>query len=211
MSPCCRRASASCDAPGRVGVTHRLFSRQLPTKRSQGIFTDRLQHAVARLRRRPHGCSGGSGSCRPARRGCEEHRSPPVPTATISSAASSVKPPTKTRQAGGRAPARRIAQQVVAPGDGVAHRLLARGWVAPAAGQQWQALLAGGPSKRRGGSSLDARGRQLDRQRQAVQPAADLGHGRRRCPASRRSRAGTACARSTKSRTASRSASCVGG
>ena len=44
-------------------------------------------------------------------------------------------------------------EQVVAPGDGVAHRLLAGRQVAPAAGQQRQPLLQPG-QQRPGGSTL---------------------------------------------------------
>ena len=55
------------------------------------------------------------------------------------------------------------AEQVVTPGDGVAHRSLPRGEVAGAAGQQGQPFFQ--PRQQRGRRhDLDAGGRQLDRQ-----------------------------------------------
>ena len=69
-------------------------------------------------------------------------------------------------------------QQVVAPVDQRAQRLLARQRGAAAAGQQPEAVVQPrGDLLRR--KHLDARGRQLDRQRDAVQPVADLRDGGR--------------------------------
>ena len=61
-------------------------------------------------------------------------------------------------------------EQVVAPGDRVAQRLLPRRQVARAAGQQRQALLQARQQRLRG-EQLDPRRGQLDRQRQAVEAA----------------------------------------
>ena len=69
-------------------------------------------------------------------------------------------------------------EQRVAPVDRRAQRLLARGQVARAAGEQVEALLEPGEQRLRR-EQLRARGRQLDRERQAVEPDADLGDRRR--------------------------------
>ena len=68
-------------------------------------------------------------------------------------------------------------EQVVAPGDGVAHRPLAL-----RAGRAPPPVSSGSRCSSRassagGGSSLDPRGGQLDGQRQSVQPPADRGNG----------------------------------
>ncbi len=100
-------------------------------------------------------------------------------------------------------------QQVVAPGDGVAQGPLAGRQVARAAGQQRQPALH--PLEHRPRRQRpDAGGGQLDRQRQPVQPLADLGDGRRRSRRSARSPARAAWARSTNRRTASNWARCSG-
>jgi hypothetical protein len=71
------------------------------------------------------------------------------------------------------------AQQIVAPADGVAQRPLPRRQVAGTTGQYpqpvSQALQEDG-----GREELDAGGGQLDRERQPVEPPADLGDRRRR-------------------------------
>ena len=104
-----------------------------------------------------------------------------------------VKPPAKTASRR-KSACSSAGEQVVAPGDRVAHRLLPGGQVARAAGQQRQPPLQPGEQRRRR-EDLDARGGQLDGQRQAVQAAADLGDRRRRSRRSARSRPCTACAR----------------
>ena len=94
-------------------------------------------------------------------------------------------------------------QQVVAPGDGVAHRPLAGRQVARAAGQQRPAAAPAGPAGPRaaGGGSAPPPARSPAAARPAArQIVADR---RRRCPRSGRSRAGRPGARSTKRRTAS--------
>ena len=64
-------------------------------------------------------------------------------------------------------------QQAVTPVDRVAQRLLARGEIAGAAGKRQQASFE--PREQRGRrQQLDARGGQLDRHRQAVEPRADF-------------------------------------
>ena len=97
---------------------------------------------------------------------------------TTASAASSVKPPAKTARRRKRACSSGV-EQVVAPGDRVAHRPQAGRGVARAAGQQVEA--AGQPRPAAPPARAIARPRrgQLDRQRQPVEPAADLGHRRR--------------------------------
>ena len=90
------------------------------------------------------------------------------------SAASNVHPPTKTESAAEQ-PLLRFVEQVVAPGDRAAQRLLAFGQIARAAGEDLQAALQSS-QHRRGRQRLDARRRQLDGQRQPVEAIADLGN-----------------------------------
>ena len=85
-------------------------------------------------------------------------------------------------------------QQVVAPGDGIAHRLLPRRQVARASGQQRQPVLKS-REQRCGREHLDPRRGQLDGQRQPVQSAADLGNDRRRSASVSAKSGLTACAR----------------
>ena len=66
-------------------------------------------------------------------------------------------------------------QQVVGPGDGVAHRLLASGQVASTPGQQRQPVVEPGQQRRRR-EDLDPGRGELDGQRQPIQPATDGGH-----------------------------------
>ena len=68
-------------------------------------------------------------------------------------------------------------EQVLAPGDGRPHRLLPLLQVACPSRQQLEAVGEAG-EQRLGRQQLDPRGRQLDRQRQAIQLGADLGDGR---------------------------------
>ena len=70
------------------------------------------------------------------------------------------------------------AEQVVAPVDRRAERLLAGGQVARAAGEEVEALLEPG-EQRLGREQLRTRGGELDRERQAVEADADLGDRRR--------------------------------
>jgi hypothetical protein len=67
------------------------------------------------------------------------------------------------------------AQQIVAPSDGLAHRLLPWGAVAVAAGQQGERAVQ---PLEQGGHRQDPQAgrRQLDGERETIQPAADLGH-----------------------------------
>ena len=67
-------------------------------------------------------------------------------------------------------------QEVVAPGDRVAHRPLASGQVTPSVGEGVEACLQAGQEGRRG-EHFGASGRQLDSERQAVQATTDGGHG----------------------------------
>ena len=71
------------------------------------------------------------------------------------------------------------AKQIVAPGDGVAQGLLAGRQIARAAGQHVQGLRAAQAGQQGGWRQQPGpRGGQLDRQRQAIQPRADLGNHR---------------------------------
>ena len=88
----------------------------------------------------------------------------------------------RRRPGGGTAPARAGVEQVVAPGDRVAQRPLARRRVARARRSAAAARRSSRASSAAGGEQPDPRRRQLDRQRQPVQPA-----GRSR-PPPRRSR-----------------------
>ncbi len=71
----------------------------------------------------------------------------------------------------------RLVQQLVAPGDGVAHGLLPAGQVMRPVGQHRQPAVQPGQQGRGGQEPGPGRG-QLDGQRQSVQPPADPGHGR---------------------------------
>ena len=143
-----------------------LFSAEL---------ADRLQHAEARL---------AVAAARPLRARLlatsdETPSSTSVPsrpsTPQTASAASRVQPPTKTRQPTEQGLLARL-EQVVAPGDGVAQRLLAGRQVARATGQQRQALLQPREHRLRRQDSHAGR-RQLDASGRPSS-AADLGHGR---------------------------------
>ena len=81
------------------------------------------------------------------------------------------------RQAGEQRPLR-LFEHVVAPRDRAAQGLLALGEVAGAAGEQSETVLEPAEHRLRREDS-DARRRQLDGQRQAVEAHADLRHGRR--------------------------------
>ncbi len=97
-----------------------------------------------------------------------------LPPATLS-AASTVKPPTNTERRRKRACSsgeRRSKDQ-----DGVAHRPLASRGVAGAAAQERKTALQPGQQGRRSEEG-DAGGGQLDGEWQALQPGADLRHGR---------------------------------
>ena len=79
-------------------------------------------------------------------------------------------------QAGKQAPLGRR-QQVIAPVDGGAQRLLAGRQAAQTGVKKFQVVLQ--PGKHRlGRENVDACGRQFDRQRQAIQASAQLSHGR---------------------------------
>jgi hypothetical protein len=82
-----------------------------------------------------------------------------------------------------------FAQQVVAPVDRAANGLLAGRQVARAAGEERQRVCQAG-QQRLGREQLDACRGQLDRQRQAVQPLADLGDRWRVCVRQREIRFG---------------------
>ncbi len=69
-------------------------------------------------------------------------------------------------------------EQVVAPGDGMAQAVVANRPIAAAACQQLEPLVEARQQRARR-EQLHARGRQLDRERQAVEPGADLRDRRR--------------------------------
>ena len=71
-----------------------------------------------------------------------------------------------------------VVEQAVAPEDRVAHGLLALGQVGPARSRELERVVEAAKQVLRL-HQLDARGRELDRQRQAVQAVTDLRHGRR--------------------------------
>ena len=118
-------------------------------------------------------------------------------------AAASVKPPTNTPSWANSRCAVRV-EQVVAPADRGAQRPLAVGRVARAGAEQVEPAPEAVEDLARG-EDLDARRRELDRQRQAVEPAADL---RDRASSSASTQPGsTARARRTNSATAGSAAS----
>ena len=97
------------------------------------------------------------------------------PVAHTASTASSVPPPVNTHRCRNR-PLFRLVQQLVAPGDRVAHGLLPGRQVVRAVHQHRQP--AGQPGQQVTGRQQPQPGRgQLDGQRDPVQPAADLGDG----------------------------------
>ena len=98
----------------------------------------------------------------------------PASMAATASAPSSVQPPAKTLKRRKRVCSCR-GEQVVAPGDRVAQRALPGGQVARSAGKERKALLEAGQKRRRRKQANTRRG-QLDRQGQAVETTADLGH-----------------------------------
>ena len=101
-----------------------------------------------------------------------------APARRSASAASSVKPPTKTARRRKRT-CSAVVEQVVAPADRAAHRLLAQRQIARAAGQERQPLLQ--PRQQRlGGRGLRS-GRRPARSRAAGRrPGDDLGNRRQR-------------------------------
>src|SRR5262249_42534139 len=68
-----------------------------------------------------------------------------------------------------------VVEQVVAPVDRVAHRLLPQGQITRTTAEQWQSLLQALQQRRRG-QDFDAGGRELDREREPVDPADDGGN-----------------------------------
>ena len=151
-------------APDLVGFATRLEALER-------VGADRLEHREARLAVRLFLLAEHvvvDSVDRPARR-------PSAPQ--TASAAGSVQPPCED----GEAREERLlvgAEQVVAPVDRRAKRLLARRHVARAAGQQVKALLEPGEQRLRG-EQLDPCGGKLDREREAVEADADLGNRRR--------------------------------
>jgi hypothetical protein len=72
----------------------------------------------------------------------------------------------------------RVVQELVAPIDGCAKRLLPLGQVTWTAPQQRESISEADPQRLRR-EETQARGREFDRQWQAVESAADLDHGHR--------------------------------
>ena len=180
----------------------RLAARLQPLQR---VLADRLQHAEARragrARRLPQQAAGSArdaaapSSRRPGRQPLAVRRAGRRPRRLPSAAAGEDGQPPEERLL-------RSVEQVVAPGDGVAQRLLAGRQVARAAGQQRQprapaapAAPAAGAAVTRAAASSIASGSPSSRR----QISATAGGVRRR---SGRSPARTACARSTNSATA---------
>ena len=161
------------------------------------VLADRLEHPVARRRRRrrPAAASG-----RPARRA---GRAP----STASSRRRARPRPLSRRHAAGedREPlgerALGVGQQVPAPVDDRAQRAVARQRGAAAAGEQPEAVVEprGELVERQ---RAQPRGGELDRQRQPVEPAADLDDRARRSPSSTAKPGAAAAARSANSSTA---------
>ncbi len=157
----------------------------------------RTSRTGARRRRCP---DAARGSCRRATRARRGRRCPG--RAQTSSTAS------RSTRAHEHREARRTArwsggvEQVVAPGDGAPQRLLARRQVARSPRRAGTGRCSSAPASPRRRQQPDARGGQLDGERQAVEPVADLDHAAR--SSSVRSKSGiTARARSRNSATAS--------
>ena len=138
----------------------------------QGILTDRLQHPEAQL------AVPGSPSRRTRLLATSDSRPSRLSTSPSSRSAHGVggfqRPAADEDGEAAEEAALGLVQQVVAPGDRVAQRLLTGRQVACAAGQEGKSSLQPADD-RLGREQADPGGRQLDRQRQAVQPDADLG------------------------------------
>ena len=147
------------------------------------VLADRLEHREPRLAVRPRRSRGGSCSTSDAepverrRVGRSSRRDPHT-----ASAASSGPPPANTAEPREQAPLVGV-EQVVAPVDRAAQRPLALRQVAGAAGQQRRGGRRAAAQHRGRREQPDPRRRELDRERQAVEPAqisATAGRVRRR-------------------------------
>ena len=158
-------SSASARYHARVGVADRRLlaaggeplARELP---------DRLEHAeapVASCRTRFFSASDRSPSCAP------------VEIATAHAVGGGDRPPAGEHREPREQPLLHRRQQVVAPQQRVAQRPLAGGDVARTVGQQLEPPLQAGEDLR-GLQRPDARGGELDGERQPVEPRADLRH-----------------------------------
>ncbi len=165
--------------------------------RARTAGSTRAGRSAARRRRRP---TGGRGSCRRARRSWSSTEPMRASSAHTASAISSEQPPEKTPSRRKQALLCRI-EQVVAPLDRGAQRALPLGQVAGAAGEQVEALAEPRQDRLRR-QELHARSRELERERQPVEPARRSLRPRRGCRRRARSSASPSCARWTKSSTA---------
>ena len=116
---------------------------------------------------------------------------------TTASAASRVQPPAKTASRR-KSACSDVIEQIVAPGDRRAQRLLPLGAVAAAARERGQPAVKAGEDRVRGKQAHAGRG-QLDGQRQSVEATANGDDGVDVLLGEREVAGRTACARSTKS------------
>ena len=127
-------------APRRVPAPRRSPRRRWPPAAPARTRGSSPASGSAARRRRPSSCRSrllSTSEAMPSRTdegdgmrsGVERPPTPRLPTPATASAASSVKPPAKTARRRKRACSSAV-EQVVAPGDGVAHRLQAVGQVA---------------------------------------------------------------------------------
>ena len=170
-----RRISASATNAPRVAPLD-LVPLAAGVEPLGGELADRVEHPEARLAVDVLGPDEALvGERRSGRRGRRGRRARSAGPQTAS-ALSSSQPPTKTDS---RASRRRSpgVEQVVAPGDRAAQRLLALGQVARSGGQDAELMLEA-LEDRVGREELDAGRGELDRERHAVEAGGDAGHGR---------------------------------
>ncbi len=141
----------------------------------RGELADRLEHGEARL----PGFLGAADQALVDERGQALEDVDGRPVARTGHGLGHVEVPAapEDRQAS-KQPALGLVQEVAAPGDRAPQRPLAVGQVAGGRGQQAQLPLQA-LEDLLGREELHAGGRQLDRERHAVEPGADAGHGRR--------------------------------
>ena len=207
-----RRTSSCSRANSRIvsSITRRGARAPAPLPGAGAAAATRLAGVAG-----PPGAGGSCPAAREQRQGPQAGvagRAPRPPSATPSdgrpgTSQATARPrgcsPRRRRPGGGRGSARRVGEQVVAPGDGP--RAGSGGGRARRAGppvSSGQAPLQAAPAAPRREQG-DAGRRQLDGQGQPVQAPADARPRRGRSPRSARSRAAAAWARATKRRTAS--------
>ena len=160
------------EEPGVAASAWLSPRRSLPAAPARTRAPSPASGSAARPQRPP---PAAAGSCRPARPCPRRHRACRLDS-TTASAASMVQPPAKTASRRNSACSSGV-EEIVAPGDGIAHRLLPGRQGPRPSRQQRQALLQALEQRLRW-QHLDEGGGQFNGQRQPIEARADLGHGR---------------------------------